>query len=166
MHQRSPGAFAPFAIGILISICAAGCATSSDLDALKVDLTRKLDAQTTKLRGEATKTCDETKSLRNDMQTAAAKVSAIEHDIRKVLDVQSEQDVMRGLMVREVTTALANTRKAMEGYGANIATLGSEVRSLQAAVQGSYELDEDVLKSRLRSVEEMKKRLGSVGTRQ
>jgi septal ring factor EnvC (AmiA/AmiB activator) len=166
MNQLCPGPFARFAMAIAVSLLPVGCATSSDLEALKADLTKKLDAQTKNLRGETGKLHDQTHSLRTDMQTLRAQVSKLEPDIKRMLEVQNEQDVMRSLMVKEFTAALANNRKAIEGYGANMATLGLEVRSLNAAVRGSYELDEDALKSRLRTVEEMKKRLSPLETRQ
>ena len=69
-----------------------------------------------------------------------------------MVEVQNEQDIMKGLMAKELTT--------------NITMLGSEIRSLKAALRGSYELDEETLKGRLRAVEEMKKRLGLLETRQ
>ncbi len=165
MHQLSR-TFAKFAMALVVSMVGGGCATSSDLEALKIDLTRKLDAQTTKLRGDIGKLHDEAKSLRTEVQTLRTQVGSFEPDIKRMVEVQNEQDIMRGLMAKEVTTAIANTRKAMETYNANITTLGSDIRSLNTALRGSYELDEEALKGRLRAVEEMKKRLGLLEPRQ
>ncbi len=158
--------FAQFAMGLVVSMAAGGCATSSDLEALKVDLTRKLDAQTTKLRGDIGKLHDEAKSLRTEMQTLRTQVGSFQPDIKRMVEVQNEQDIMRTLMAKELTSAITNTRKAMDNYSANITTLGSDIRSLNAALRGSYELDEEALKGRLRAVEEMKRRLGLLETRQ
>ena len=157
--------FAQFAMGLVVSLVAGGCATSSDLEALKVDLTRKLDAQTTRLKGEMGKLYDEAKSLRTEVQTLRTQVGSIQPDMQRMVEVQNEQDIMRGLMAKELTTAIEDTRKAMDNYNANITTLGSEIRSLNTALRGNYEIDEETLKGRLRAVEEMKKRLGLLETR-
>jgi predicted nucleic acid-binding Zn-ribbon protein len=68
--------------------------------------------------------------------------------------------------IQAVQHAVADSSGRIEQLPSLVTTLGTEIRSLTATMRGSYELEEAALKDRLRTVEEMKKRLVPLEARQ
>jgi archaellum component FlaC len=105
-------------IGLVVSLLAAGCATSSDLQKLNLDLAQKLDAQTKTLRAETSSLRDQAKSFKTELESLRAQVGTFQFETRTALERLNEQEVMRQQILNELTASAANTKKTMEGYGA------------------------------------------------
>lgn len=172
MKQGFPGALLQVGTGIVVAWLASGCATSSDLERLNLELSQKLDAQTKAMRAETSSLRDQTKSFKTELENLRAQVGTFQLDTRSALELLKEQEVMSSQILNELSTVTTSLKKTVEGYDARasgfrsrmeqlpplVTTLGTEVRSLTETLAGNYELEEAALKDRLRVVEEMKKR--------
>jgi predicted nucleic acid-binding Zn-ribbon protein len=118
MNELSTSTLMRVGVGIIFSLVTAGCATSSDLEKFNLDLSRKLDAQTKTLRAETSSLRDEAKSFRSDIGSLRAQIGTFHQEMRTAFERLNEQEVMADQIVKELNTNTANTRKAMEGYGA------------------------------------------------
>ena len=172
MKQLSRSAFLQVGTGIVMAWLAAGCATSSDLEMMNLDLSKKLDAQTRTMKAETGSLREQVKSFKTELENLRAQVGTFQLDTRAALELLKEQEVMSGQIVHELSTVTAGLKRTVEGYDARassfrsrmeqlpplVTTLGTEVRSLTETLLGNYELEETALKDRLRVVEEMKRR--------
>lgn len=105
-------------VGVVFSLLAAGCATSSDLQKFNLDLTQKLEAQTRTLRAETSSLGDQVKSFKTELESLRAQIGTFHLETRTALERMSEQQVIRDQIVKEFTARVTNAKKAMEGYGA------------------------------------------------
>lgn len=178
--------------GVVMAWLVTGCATYEDLEMMNLNLTKKLDAQTTIIRAETGNLREQVKSSKTDLENLRAQVGTFQ----SALELLKEQEVMNMQILRELSTITTNTKKTVEGSDirdqerfrriemmtgeatkqlqtaqqafsdlsgkienvpSQVTALGTEVRSLTETLRGNYELEEAVLKDRLRLVEEMQK---------
>lgn len=116
MKQLSRSALLQMGTVIVVSWLAAGCATSSDLEMLNLDLSKKLDAQTRTMRAETGSLRDQVKSFKTELENLRAQVGTFQLDTRSALEVLKEQEVMNGQILHELSTVTTNTKKTVEGY--------------------------------------------------
>lgn len=198
MKKLPPSLLVRAGAGIILSFVTVGCATSSDLDKLYLDLNSRLKVQTRTIQAETSRMRDETKAFRTEMGELRSEVDTFHAEMKKALDRLNEQEIMTDQIVKKLNMNSENTRRAMEGYGTKslerfgkieamtgeaskqlqviqhavsdsngriqqlpslVSTLGTEIHSLTTTLLGSYELEEAALKDRLRTIEQMKKRL-------
>lgn len=159
--------------GIVVSLLAAGCVTSSDLAKLDQSMAQKLDAHAKAQRAEMGSLREQVKTLRTEAESLRAQVGALQLNTPAALETLKEQDVINEQALRDLSTITVSTKKEVEGYAAKarehfgkidhfpslVSALGTEIRSLTETLRGNYELEEGGLRDRLRAVEELKKRL-------
>lgn len=135
MTQLSRSPLVGVGASLVVSVLAAGCATSSDLQQFNRDLSQKLDAQTRTLRAETSSLRDQAQSFKTELESVRAQVNTFHLEMKTTLERLKEQEVIRDRIVNELAANTANTRKVMEGYGAkNLEQFGRlEVMTGEAA---------------------------------
>lgn len=104
--------------GMVVSLLAAGCATSSDLEKLNQNLSQKMDAQSRAMRSEVSSLRDQVKSLSTETEGLRAQVRTFQLNTSAALELVKEQGVIKEQGLRDLSTAIISTKREVEGYGA------------------------------------------------
>ena len=113
MKQRSRSALLQMGTGIVMTWLAAGCATSSDLEMLNLDLSKKLDAQTRSMRAETGSLRDQVKSFKTELENLRAQVGTFQLDTRASLESLKEQEVMSSQILNELSTVTTSLKRVI-----------------------------------------------------
>lgn len=134
MKQRSRSALLLVGTGVVLSWLAAGCATSSDLEMLNLELSKKLDAQTRTMRAETGSLREQVKSFKGELENLRAQVGTFQLDTRSALELLKEQEVMNGQILHELSTVTTSTRKTIEGYATKMQDQSGKIESMTGEV--------------------------------
>ena len=103
--------------GMVVSLLAAGCATSSDVEKLDRNLSQKMDAQSKAMRSEVNSLREEVKNVSAETEGLRTQVRTFQLDTSAALELVKEQGVIREQALRDLSTVTVSTRKELEGYG-------------------------------------------------
>ncbi len=104
--------------GIVVSLLAAGCVTSSDLEQLDRNLSQKMDAQSRAMRSEVSSLLGRVKTLSTETEGLRAQVRTFQLDTSAALELVNEQGVIREQALRDLSTVTISTKREVEGYSA------------------------------------------------
>ncbi|NGZ10931.1 MAG: hypothetical protein CV088_16360 [Nitrospira sp. LK70] len=111
MTQLSRSVFLQVGTGVVLAWLVTGCATYEDLEMMNLNLTKKLDIQTTIIRAETGSLREQVKSSKTELENLRAQVGAFE----SALELLKQQEVTNTQILRELSTVAINTKKEMEG---------------------------------------------------
>lgn len=103
--------------GMVVSLLAAGCATSSDLEKLDRNLSQKMDTQSRAMRLEVNSLREQVKNVSAETEGLRAQVRTFQLDTSAALELVKEQGVIREQALRDLSTVTVSTRRELEGYG-------------------------------------------------
>lgn len=118
MKLLSQSVFPLMGAGIVVSLLAAGCVTSSDLEKLDQNLTKKLDAQTRSMRSEVSSLREQVKTVSTETGDLRAQMRTFQLDTSAALELVKEQGVISEQALRDLSTVSISTKREVEGYGA------------------------------------------------
>lgn len=111
--------------GIVVSLLAAGCVTSSDLAKLDQSMAQKLDAHAKAQRAEMGSLREQVKTLRTEAESLRAQVGALQLNTRAALETLKEQEVINEQALRDLSTIMVSTKKEVEGYAAKLVNISA-----------------------------------------
>ncbi|WHZ17514.1 MAG: hypothetical protein OJF52_004366 [Nitrospira sp.] len=104
-------------VGMVFSLLAAGCATSSDVEKLDRNLSHKMDAQSKAMRSEVNSLHEQVKNVSAVTEGLRTQVRTFQLDTSAALELVKEQGVIREQALRDLSTVTVSTRRELEGYG-------------------------------------------------
>lgn len=107
--------------GVVMAWLMTGCATYEDVAMMNLNLTKKLDAQTTIIKAETGSLREQVKSSKTELENLRAQVRTFQSALDQVAGFQSAlellkaQEVLNTQILRELSTITTNTKKTVEG---------------------------------------------------
>lgn len=121
MKQLSRSVFLQVGTGVVMAWLVTGCATSGDLETMNLNLTKKLDAQTSTIRVETGGLREQVKSSKTELENLRAQIRTFQSALDQVGGFQSAleslkaQEVTNTKILRELSTITTNTKQTVEG---------------------------------------------------
>ncbi|MBS0180873.1 MAG: hypothetical protein JSS39_00595 [Nitrospira sp.] len=121
MKQLSRSVFLQVGTGVVMAWLVTGCATSGDLETMNLNLTKKLDAQTSTIRVETGGLREQVKSSKTELENLRAQIRTFQSALDQVGGFQSAleslkaQEVTNTKILREISTITTNTKQTVEG---------------------------------------------------